>query len=56
MRYLLGESHHLPAKRNLRADHKGSHFFYEADEQVSAITLIRPERKKNRCHLILTLN
>lgn len=45
MRYLPGESHHLPVKRNLPADYKSSHFFFEADEQVTAITLIRPERK-----------
>ncbi len=45
MPYVPGESHHLPVKRNLRADHKSSHFFYETDEQVTAITLILPERK-----------
>lgn len=45
MRYLPGESHHLPVKRNLLDNFKSSHLFYEADEQVTAITLNRPERK-----------
>jgi enoyl-CoA hydratase/carnithine racemase len=35
----------LPAKRNLLADYKSNHPFYEADEEVTAVTLNRPERK-----------
>ena len=35
----------MPVKRNLLADYKSSYFFFEVDELVAAITLIRPERK-----------
>jgi enoyl-CoA hydratase/carnithine racemase len=35
----------LPVKRNLLADYKSNHLFYEDDEQVTAVTLNRQERK-----------
>jgi enoyl-CoA hydratase/carnithine racemase len=45
MRYLPGYPHHFHVNRNLLADYKRNHLFYETDEQVAAVTLNRPERK-----------
>lgn len=45
MRYLPGESHHLPGNRTHLTDYQARHFKYVAGNRIATVTLNRPERK-----------
>ncbi len=45
MRYLPGESHHLPGHRSRLADYNGQHVGFAVERALATITLDRPERK-----------
>jgi enoyl-CoA hydratase/carnithine racemase len=45
MRYLQGESQHLPGNRIKMADYQVNHFLFAVSDGVATLTLNRPERK-----------